>query len=201
MKKLIFTYGVMLLIFIVCINSTLAQKYTVKRWTFASGGVVNADNGTEIKQSGIVGQLAIGRIVVDKTSTSQDDTRFVYQGFLAPVGDQSSSTDVTEQNYDELNVSNYPNPFTSITNIKYYLKAPSKVNIRIYDVSGKVVRDLFDGVQDPGKREVQWDGKNNEGFDVSSATYIVEISLAPVEMAGDNAFVGYSVRHPIILTK
>ena len=54
---------------------------------------------------------------------------------------------------------NYPNPFNPTTKIKFSIPAISKNNIEIniYDVSGKLVQNLFKGEIHSGEYEIEWD--------------------------------------------
>ena len=66
---------------------------------------------------------------------------------------------------------NAPNPFNPKTTVAYHVPSESDVTIRVYDVSGRVVRTLVDGVVDPGRHEVVWDGRNDAGKSVGSGIY------------------------------
>lgn len=71
---------------------------------------------------------------------------------------------------------NYPNPFNPETWIPYQLSEASEVIIKIYDVSGKMVRELRLGYKPAGiytsqDRSAYWDGKNDFGELVSSGVY------------------------------
>jgi hypothetical protein len=66
---------------------------------------------------------------------------------------------------------NSPNPFNPSTNIAYDLSKPSQVRLTIYDVAGRVVRNLVDEHIDAGSHDVQWDGINNDGEAVTSGVY------------------------------
>ncbi len=54
--------------------------------------------------------------------------------------------------------SNYPNPFTHTTTIEYALPAPGHVHLSVYDVLGREVAILVDGVQHAGKHASVFDG-------------------------------------------
>ncbi|RCK73613.1 MAG: Glycosyl hydrolase, BNR repeat precursor [Ignavibacteriae bacterium] len=69
---------------------------------------------------------------------------------------------------------NYPNPFNPSTEIKYSLPAMSIVTIKVYDILGKEIATLFEGVQDGGYHSLRWIPRNN-GTDLSSGVYYYSI--------------------------
>ena len=74
---------------------------------------------------------------------------------------------------------NYPNPFNPDTWIPYKLSADSPVEIRIYDIAGKLVRRFNIGYQRAGDythREdaLYWDGRNTHGERVTSGIYFYQ---------------------------
>ena len=69
-----------------------------------------------------------------------------------------------------------PNPFAGETEISFALPAASHVSLRLYDVSGRLVRTLVDGSRDPGVHHVRWDGRNDAGGTVVSGIYFVKFS-------------------------
>ena len=52
---------------------------------------------------------------------------------------------------------NYPNPFNPTTTIAFTLKSRQTASLRIYDMLGREVAVLFDGVKRPGRYEFNWD--------------------------------------------
>jgi hypothetical protein len=65
-----------------------------------------------------------------------------------------------------------PNPVGGATEIRYQLPAPSPVQIRVYNVSGQVVKTLVDSKQEVGYKSVTWDGRNDHGVRVGSGVYL-----------------------------
>ena len=75
---------------------------------------------------------------------------------------------------------NFPNPFNPDTWIPYQLKEGSEVTIRIYSVSGELVRTLELGNKAAGlyvsrDRATRWDGRNKFGALVASGLYFYSI--------------------------
>ena len=71
---------------------------------------------------------------------------------------------------------NYPNPFNPETWIPYQLTEPADVSLTIYDINGRVVRDLDLGHQRAGmyhsrSHAAYWDGRNAQGEPVASGVY------------------------------
>jgi hypothetical protein len=52
---------------------------------------------------------------------------------------------------------NYPNPFNPSTTISYRLPARSHVMLKVFDVSGREIATLANGVEEPGYKSVPWD--------------------------------------------
>ncbi len=66
---------------------------------------------------------------------------------------------------------NYPNPFNPSTNIAFALPARAEVSLKIYNVSGQLVRTLMNETRAAGQHVVQWDGKNSAGQEAASGVY------------------------------
>ena len=70
---------------------------------------------------------------------------------------------------------NYPNPFNPITIIPYRIHAQDEIEIVVHNILGQKVITLFKGRQNPGRHQVQWNGKNAYGVNVASGQYIYEL--------------------------
>ena len=53
---------------------------------------------------------------------------------------------------------NYPNPFNPSTVISYRLSAVSEVTVKVYDILGRAVETLVNGMQDAGSHSITFDG-------------------------------------------
>ncbi len=77
-----------------------------------------------------------------------------------------------------LSLSNYPNPFNPSSTISYSIPENTNVSLTIFDMQGRVVKNLVHGYKKSGKHSVIWDGKNEIGSTVSSGLYIYVLRTA-----------------------
>ncbi len=59
--------------------------------------------------------------------------------------------------------------------IQYDLAAPAKVGLRVYNVRGRLVRTLVEGVQPRGRYRAVWLGQDDRGVPVASGVYFVRM--------------------------
>jgi hypothetical protein len=70
---------------------------------------------------------------------------------------------------------NYPNPFNPSTEIKVIVKEQSDINVLAYDILGKEIKLLLNENLPAGEYTIQWDGKDNEGNDLSGGVYFIQM--------------------------
>jgi hypothetical protein len=68
-------------------------------------------------------------------------------------------------------VSIYPNPFNPSTRIAFDLRARSRVELAIYDVSGRRVAVVLDADVEAGRHEAVWNGRTISGGTAVSGVY------------------------------
>ncbi|MFH1896801.1 MAG: T9SS type A sorting domain-containing protein [Candidatus Desantisbacteria bacterium] len=77
---------------------------------------------------------------------------------------------------------NYPNPFNPECWIPYELSEQTHVIIRIYNISGQLIRVLDEGIQAAGRhisqeQAVYWDGRNDDSDEVASGVYFYQMNV------------------------
>lgn len=55
---------------------------------------------------------------------------------------------------------NYPNPFNPSTTISFTLSNASRVSLLIYDIHGREVESLIEGIQPAGSHSIEWNASN-----------------------------------------
>ncbi|MEO0227931.1 MAG: T9SS type A sorting domain-containing protein, partial [candidate division WOR-3 bacterium] len=68
-------------------------------------------------------------------------------------------------------VSIYPNPFSAVLNIRLTDSQNGKMSIKVYDISGRLVREWDNMKSD----KVIWDGTDNDGRIISQGIYFLQI--------------------------
>ncbi|MFH1680237.1 MAG: FG-GAP-like repeat-containing protein [Candidatus Eisenbacteria bacterium] len=71
---------------------------------------------------------------------------------------------------------NVPNPFNPATRIFFEAPEGGRVNVSVYDVSGRIVTVLADGFYPAGRHDVAWDGTDAAGEGVPSGVYFARMT-------------------------
>lgn len=70
----------------------------------------------------------------------------------------------------------FPNPTGGAhTRIDFFLPQPGGARLRVLDVRGRLVRTLADGLLPSGYHPQIWDGRDSEGREVGSGTYVIRL--------------------------
>jgi len=69
----------------------------------------------------------------------------------------------------------YPNPSSGNTTIAYSLEETKHTEIKIYSLSGDLLKIIKNGKQSPGKYETMWNGTDKNGKEVSSGLYLIRL--------------------------
>jgi len=84
----------------------------------------------------------------------------------------SLNTDNKNIPYEMSILNTYPNPFNPILNIEFLTSKPGNVQINIYDINGKLVKNLLNEYYTTGQHITNWNAE-----ELSSGTYFVELKL------------------------
>ncbi len=73
---------------------------------------------------------------------------------------------------------NVPNPFNSATTISYAVPEAASIRLCVYDLTGRLIRNLVNGYQQSGSYVVIWNGQDEEQREVSSGVYFYRLETS-----------------------
>ncbi len=115
-------------------------------------------------------------IVVDTAANivSAQVNHFSIYGITEKVSvsvDENSGNIISDYKLEQ----NYPNPFNPETKISYQIPKTTKVTLIIYDLLGRKIKTLVNGMQTSGSYDVRWNGTNDSGIKVSSGIFFYQL--------------------------
>lgn len=107
--------------------------------------------------------------------TDSDSSRwYLYEYSGSRINEGQKQPDVYQEVFLGQNV---PNPTTSITTIKYSLTQKGKVELRIYNSIGRLVRTLSEGTKNAGAHTINWDSRDDDGTKLPSGSYFYQLEI------------------------
>lgn len=159
----------LLLAGILCFAVPTTAQTRLSWSVIGSGGSLVAPAGAgSAAISATIGQTLITTQVAPNNTT-------VYQGFWVPdVWMLVGVKDDTEDN-NIAQISNYPNPFTLYTNIRFGVPMEGETKIRVYNLLGELVRTVVAELSVAGAQEVTIYAVDEFGVPLPSGTYLYEV--------------------------
>jgi len=68
-----------------------------------------------------------------------------------------------------------PNPFRGGTSLHFGLSRAGEVRLELFDVGGRRVRTLANGMHSPGSHTLPWDGRDDGGHVAGAGIYFVRL--------------------------
>lgn len=68
-----------------------------------------------------------------------------------------------------------PNPIVSSTSLSYFTETPQYIDVNVYDLTGRLVKNLESKAVSAGRHIITWDGKRQDGQRVRSGVYFVRV--------------------------
>ena len=100
----------------------------------------------------------------------------VYLNSLVP--DLITSVDVKSNIKTDFQLfANYPNPFNPETTIQFIIPSTGEVEINIFDINGRKINTLYNGIKQAGTHKIVWNGINENGKKVASGVYLCTIAF------------------------
>lgn len=142
----------------------------------------SANENTEIKPNGYIEghkvmikvyRSGIVYLLYFQTVNNTTDI-FERGGSMFALVDFSRSEEQTTPEGSEI-IKIYPNPFDPNLRIEISLSQGQQLNCEIFDITGKLIRTLYEGVTE-GQQLLIWDGKDNTSHEVSPGVYFCRLN-------------------------
>ncbi len=87
-----------------------------------------------------------------------------------------SGVESPPRDHRSLGLSAFPNPFNPHTTFHFDLPIQTAVKLQVFDLSGRLVRNLIDGeLAVEGENVAVWNGRDEAGQRVASGTYLYRL--------------------------
>lgn len=99
---------------------------------------------------------------------------FIYAG-------NAELNDTTVSHEDELavpvaySISVAPNPFRELAVISYALAQKSEIELKIYNIRGQLVKQLYRGTQTKGEQHLAWEGCDDDARYLPAGVYLLQM--------------------------
>ncbi len=74
----------------------------------------------------------------------------------------------------------YPNPFNPTATVSFYVKNTDRINIKVFNVKGQLIREISNEIYQPGFHKLTWNGKDRNGNDCASGIYFFRMETNTV---------------------
>jgi len=113
--------------------------------------------------------LAVWKVGASDVGLTSDYTLWLDFEDVSPVGNTDLPTEVRL-------VGIHPNPFNPSATITFELPATRRVDLMVYDISGRMIRTLLNGeTLGAGRLEAVWNGRDERGRSVSAGVYFCRL--------------------------
>jgi len=150
-------------------SKPVKQNYMIVRYVVGSGGVLGATGPNHI-HSATVGETFVG--------FNQGINNLLLSGFWHPGFTFTSVNQKKDISLPKAFIlhQNHPNPFNPQTTIQYDLPCQCLVSVEIFNVVSQRIQFLSSRIQGPGRFQVFWNGRDEQGKVMGSGIYFYRIT-------------------------
>ncbi|MCP4710633.1 MAG: T9SS type A sorting domain-containing protein [Planctomycetes bacterium] len=165
-----------------CIGASVWQgelPFTISGWS--DDPMTDEKDGYTAGEAIIVKAWTAADDQESKVTVIFEDDNSIYESALysiASIDMEALGTGDKTASYNFKLEQNRPNPFNPSTAISYEIPIDGRVTLRIFNMSGQLIRTLFDAEQEAGWSQVTWDARNDNGHEVSSGVYFYSLETS-----------------------
>ena len=75
----------------------------------------------------------------------------------------------------------FPNPFESVTHLRFSLPQAGNAKLDVYDLQGRRIQQLHNGLLNAGQHQLQWDGRSGNGEKLPDGLYLIRLTVEEKE--------------------
>lgn len=132
---------------------------------FSTAGIQNADHSTGINYCYYVRRPATAAPFADGLALRYTTGAPGYSGVPQPGAGSET----------RLLLSNEPNPWSEATTIRFELGEPQTIRLVVFDLDGRRVRTLHEGVLPAGAQALEWSGADEAGTPLPAGVYFYRL--------------------------
>jgi hypothetical protein len=156
-------------------ESGFYNAFTNQGWSYPLVEIIDTLSADCFNSS--IGYKHFSATIVDYIwmENSGSDYKIYYKRSNKIPYDPGVNIKVNKDNGNELWFSS--NPFKDKITLKLYTKEATRPTVKIYDLRGSVIKSITDITRQGDYFSFEWDGENESGREVNSATYILNITI------------------------
>ncbi|MFH1050731.1 MAG: PKD domain-containing protein [bacterium] len=136
-------------------------------WDFGNGATHKSQNPIQVYQNS--GTFTVS-LTVERGQDKSTETKVNYIIVKDPIS--------VMDRFNVLNINDpMPNPASDFTQIDFELESDAFLSIKIFDIFGKEIICLFDGLSSSGKHNLKWNMKSTDGTIIPEGIYLCRFSL------------------------
>ncbi len=110
-------------------------------------------------------------MTADQSDDPDNDYGYGIIDVMAAIGYETNSinNELLPEDFSILNV--YPNPFNPTTTIRFNVEVTHVLQLHVYDINGRLVETLVDGIVNPGVNKIEWNATN-----IASGVYLLRLT-------------------------
>ena len=166
-------------------------RSVINTWEWDRSGALNPEAGWWQKESKYeffydeAGNGAMIRLYV----WDQDAENWHNQERITFAYEDATISENQESNPFEVELANHPNPFNTETVITFRIESPAVGSLKIYDISGRLVRTVFNAQNlAASEHSYRWNGKDDAGRSVPSGLYLYRLETNNLQKTGKCLF-------------
>jgi len=116
--------------------------------------------------------IAVSRYRIDEINNG---VRVLFNDGEGGFVEESVSVDNSELQIENIELNNYPNPFNPTTSIRFSTKETGFIELKVYDIKGRLIKKIINQKMEEGEHFVVWNGNDENNQLCNSGIYLINL--------------------------